>query len=360
MDFRKILAKHKSIDIETALPYGLIFVSEEGIIQWVNTKFIEYIGSDKDVILATDFGAIFESGLDAVVKSANSAKEEYIRHEESGDNYVIMANATCGGYAVDIRKLDERVITVPTKEETAVSRNKNNLIVKLASDIKAPIQSIIGFSQALIDGLGGELSEKQEKYTNIIYKNSNELLYLTEKLSELSKTELGIIEKDYKVLDIVNLIMNITRFTEQLYKDRNLSINFEADATIKKTFWADENGIKLAVQNILDTVVRYMELGDITVSLNVAPTSVLEAAGMENAVIISVICSGFSITEAELKAMFDPYMMIEGGLKRYVARSMAMTSVKNIVEAMSGKIWVTSEMLKNTTFNILIPIQERE
>ncbi len=360
MDFRKILAKHKSIDIETSLPYGLLFVSAEGVIQWVNSKFTEYLNSEKESVLALAFDDLFEDGFAAVSKSAKSGKEEYIRHEASGDNYVITANAANDGFAVDIRKLDERVIASPTKEEASVNRNKNNLIVKLANDIKAPIQSIIGFSQALIDGLGGDLSEKQEKYTNIIYKNSNELLYLTEKLSELSKTELGMIEKDYKVLDIVNLVMNITRFTEQLYKDRNLVINFEADNTVRKAFLADENGIKLAIQNILDTVIRYMELGDITVAINVPPTSVLEATGMQNAVLISVICTGFSITEAELKAMFDPYVVADGGLKRYIARSMAMTSVKNIVEDMSGKIWVTSEVLKNTTFNILIPIQERE
>ena len=193
MDFRKILAKHKSIDIETCLPYGLIFVSAEGVIQWVNTKFTEYLNSEKESVLALGFDDLFEDGFAAVSKSANSGKEEYIRHEASGDNYVITAKATNDGFTVDIRKLEERVIATPTKEEASVNRNKNSLIVKLANDIKAPIQSIIGFSQALIDGLGGDLSEKQEKYTNIIYKNSNELLYLTEKLSELSKTELGLV-----------------------------------------------------------------------------------------------------------------------------------------------------------------------
>ena len=41
MDFRRILTKAKSIDIETCLPYGLMFVSSEGMIQWVNAQFTQ-------------------------------------------------------------------------------------------------------------------------------------------------------------------------------------------------------------------------------------------------------------------------------------------------------------------------------
>lgn len=360
MDFRKILAKSKSIDIETCLPYGLIFVSVEGMIQWVNAQFTKDLNLEKGELLGKEFDSVFEFGLDALKKSATSGKPEFVRQESTGDNYEICAKLSEDGFTVDVRKCFERVITTPTKIETEINRNKNNLIVKLASDLKAPLQSIIGFSQALIDGLGGQLTEKQEKYTSIIYKNSNDLLYLTEKFTELSKSELGLIETDYKVLDVVSLVQNSARFNEQLYKDKGLEIAFEADISIQKTFRADENGIKLSVQNILDTVVRYMDLGNIGIILSVPSTSTLENAGLKNAVQISIICTGFSLSESEIEAIFDPYSIAENGMKRYIARSMALTTVKNIIESMGGKFWITSEVLKNTIFNILVPSQERE
>lgn len=360
MDLRRILAKSKSIDIETCLPYGLIFVSPEGIIQWVNAQFTTDVGLEKTALLGVEFDSIFEYGFESIKKSAANSQAEYIRQETTGDNFEICVKLSEEGYTVDIRKCAERVITTPTKNEAEINRNKNSLIVKLSNDLKAPIQSIIGFSQALIDGLGGQLTEKQEKYTNIIYKNSNDLLYLTEKFTELSKSELGLIEKDYKVLDITSLVQNTVKFQEQLYQDKGLEINFDADPSIKKAFKADENGIKLAVQNILETVVRYMDLGNISVVLSVPSTSILQSAGMQNGVLVSIICTGFSLPEAEISAIFDPYLIVENGMKRYIARSMALTSVKNIVNSFSGKFWITSEVLKNTTFNILVPNQERE
>ena len=83
-----------------------------------------------------------------------------------------------------------------------------------------------------------------------------------------------MIEQDYKTLDITSLVQNLVKYNEQLYKDKNLEIGFEAETSIRKAFRADENGIKLALQNIFDTVVRYMDLGNINVVLSVPSTNI--------------------------------------------------------------------------------------
>lgn len=360
MDFRRILSKQKSIDIETCLPYGLMFVSREGIIQWVNSQLTEYTLMDKNALIANNINSLFSNGLEAIAKSSATQMAQPLIFEANGDCYEILAKEVEEGYTVDIRKLSSAKPSTLTKEETIINRNKNSLIVKLTNDIKAPLQSIIGFSQALIDGLGGEMNEKQGKYTSIINKNANDLLFLTESMAELSKVELGLIEKDIKVLDIVSYIQNLTRFLEQTYKEKSLTIKFDADPAIKKTFTIDENALKNSIQIIIDTVVRYMELGDITVLLTVPSSSILEHAKIQNGVILSIICTGFSIPEQELQIIFDPYAIAESSMKRYISRSMSLTIAKNLIDSLGGKIQITSEVLKNTTFNILIPIQERD
>ena len=83
-----------------------------------------------------------------------------------------------------------------------VNREKNNFLIKLANDFKAPIQSIVGFSQAMADGLGGEMSEQQEKYIRIINKNSTDLMYFVGKLLELSQTESCLSKAENKTFDV--------------------------------------------------------------------------------------------------------------------------------------------------------------
>ena len=362
MDFRKILAKSNSIDIETCLPYGLIIVTNEGMISWVNEKFLEDMSTQRDIVISSHIDIFFEDGFAAIERSVESGTKEYIRRGETKESFEILAKEVDYGYVVDIRKTSLRPVKHSigvTPQENSADKNKNNLIVKISSDIKAPLQSIMGFSQALLDGLGGAINEKQEKYTKIIYKNSDDLLYLTDKFTDLAKSEMGLIEKDYKVLDVVNHIQAVVKFTEQLHKGETVEIKFEADPAIRKTFHADENGIKFVVQNILETVLRYMDLGNISVILSIPSTSILEQAALNNGLLISFICSGFSLTETELNTIFNPYTTSDVS-KRFIARSIALTGVKNVLNSMSGQIWITSEVLKNTTFNVLIPIHERD
>ena len=53
--------------------------------------------------------------------------------------------------------------------------------------------------------------------------------------------------------------------------------------------------------------------------------------------------------------MFDPYSIIDSANRKNVLRAIVLASVKNLVQALNGTIWVESQILKSTCFNILIP-----
>ena len=41
--------------------------------------------------------------------------------------------------------------------------------------------------------------------------------------------------------------------------------------------------------------------------------------------------------------------------RKNVLRAMVLASVKNLVQSLNGIVWVESQILKNTSFNIIIP-----
>ena len=53
--------------------------------------------------------------------------------------------------------------------------------------------------------------------------------------------------------------------------------------------------------------------------------------------------------------MFDPYQIVETSNKKNLLRAMTLACVKNLIQVLNGYIWVESKILKNTSFNILIP-----
>ena len=76
-------------------------------------------------------------------------------------------------YLITIRDITAMTNGLTIAQRTGrLKKEKNVMFVKTSNEFKSPLQSIIGFSQALLDGLGGEINEKQNKYIKIINKNS--------------------------------------------------------------------------------------------------------------------------------------------------------------------------------------------
>ena len=61
------------------------------------------------------------------------------------------------------------------------------------------------------------------------------------------------------------------------------------------------------------------------------------------------------LSDNDLESMFDPYKIIDTTNRKNILRAIILASVKNYVNSLNGFIWVESEVLKTTSFNILIP-----
>ena len=154
------------------------------------------------------------------------------------------------GFVLSFRNADEN--SLGTIKEECVKKDdksKNQFLLKLTNDFKSPLQSIVGFSQAMSDGLGGAMTEQQDKYIKIINKNSSELMYFITKLMELTQTEIEDKSPEYKIFDIISTINTVVKFNEQLYKDKDAIYYFDPPYLITQApynaFWNEKDEIDL-------------------------------------------------------------------------------------------------------------------
>ena len=363
MDIREILSKKRIIDIDTCLPDGVIFVTEEGKISWTNTKAPMFFQMSKKELMSFYLNDLLENGFELIKKAALEHKA-LVTKVKGQEKYLEMtANDVNGGYVVDLRDSTQNYKTVTSmmvEQESSkkVNRDKNNFLLKLSNDLKSPLHSIIGFSQALLDGLGGAVSEKQEKYIKIINKNSCELLFLMEKLFELSSSELGITDKDTKVIDAISVINSTIKLNEQLYKEKNLSINLSVDENVPRLISTSEKSFKLLMQNMLETLIRMTDIGVIKISAMPPSPEFLEHHNINpenDYIVLSFVNSGAGLPDNEAETIFEPYAVVEKSNKKHLLRAIAMASVKNLVKLLHGVIWTESEVITGTTFNMLFP-----
>ena len=357
MDIKKILFRTNSIDVEKALPDALILCGKDGKIQWVNDVAAEIFETSKMHLLTSNISDFIENPMNLISSSVIMHKPVITKFAGKEIYFDMTVKEIAEGYVLDFRDAVQNSAIAQDDKTEEINREKNNFLLKLANDLKSPIQSIVGFSQAMADGLGGEMSEQQEKYIRIINKNSSELMYFVGKLLELSQTESALKEPEKKTLDVLALVNSVVRFNEQLYKGKEVKISIKQEEDFKKTISTDEEILKNILQDVLEIILKSVDMGEVAITLSNPDDEFISSKNLAPAqyTMISLSTSALLLSENDLECMFDPYTILDSTNRKNVLRAMVLASVKNLVQSLNGIVWVESQILKNTSFNIIIP-----
>ncbi len=357
MDIKKILFRTNSIDVEKALPDALVLCGKDGKIQWVNDVAAEIFETSKMHLLTSNISDFIENPMNLISSSVIMHKPVITKFVDKEIYFDMTVKEITEGYVLDFRDAVQNSAIAQDDKTEEINREKNNFLLKLANDLKSPIQSIVGFSQAMADGLGGEMSEQQEKYIRIINKNSSELMYFVGKLLELSQTESALKEPDKKTLDVLALVNSVVRFNEQLYKGKEVKISIKPEEDFRKTISTDEEILKNILQDVLEIILKSVDMGEVAITLSNPNDEFISSKNLAPAqyTMISLSTSALLLSENDLECMFDPYTILDSTNRKNVLRAMVLASVKNLVQSLNGIVWVESQILKNTSFNIIIP-----
>ena len=366
MDILKMLSQ-KNIDVQTNLPDGIMFVGTNGIIQWANDIAHDMFRMDDGLLFSKSINDVLENGYDLIVNSANTHKALIAKSTFDDEYFEITSREIEGGHVIALRDSTQnykRISNILEEQETSqkINNDKNCFLVKLANEFNSPIQSIIGFAQGILDGLGGEVSPKQAKYVNIIKKNSSDLLYFFNKLVELSQSEGGLFESDEKQFDMVNAVDTIIKSNKHLYSEKAVNIEFETSKDFNRVIRHKETYFKTMVQNVVESAVREIDLGTINVSVSDADVEFIASRNIsiQSPVLITVSSNNILIMDNELPTMFNPYAVIDSANKKTISRALALATASNIAKDLGGVVWAENLPMKGFVFNIVIPRENLE
>ena len=370
MNFTNLFSGINLKEILRNLPDAVILLDNSGRILWTNreAEYLFNIDTSEEVDLY--FDDFVNKGLELVNRSSDK-HVPVIAGAATGENteFFIELNASLmeDQFIVTIRDVTAMTKVLANAEKTGkLNKDKNLMLTKLANDFKSPLQSIIGFSNALTDGLGGEIGEKQSKYVKIINKNAAELLYFMDKFFEFSKAESNLVKFDMKTFDVVNKIQEVIRANENAINAKKLTVNLEFEELASKTVTTDESVLKTVLQNILEVSLKLTEIGSITITLtnpdmeNVIKrgVKVINQADSRAYLQISVKDTGMGLKEVELDGLFEPYSQLDKINKKNFLRSVMLGTVRTLLGRLNGTVWVETEIMKGTTFNIILPVEK--
>lgn len=228
--------------------------------------------------------------------------------------------------------------------EASLKLKREEFTSNVTHELKTPLTIISGFAELLKSGNVEE--EKIKEFGGIIYKQSTNLQRLIDDLLKISKLEAN----DAVIIEELSLDELGDEVCDDLaieIKNKNLNLVKDFDRVKAKV-----NGemIKEAMMNLLTNAIKYnRDGGEIEFKI----------AKEDGFALVQISDNGIGIEEELLDRIFERFYVVDHSRSKKISSTgLGLSIVKHIVEAHGGRIEVTSEIGKGSTFTIYLPIEK--
>jgi signal transduction histidine kinase len=234
---------------------------------------------------------------------------------------------------------------------------KSTFLANVSHELRTPMNTIIGYTELLIDRVDGPVNEEQEKSLKKVATNAKHLLRLINDVLDISKMESGEVELEIKELDLKWLIDAVTPTFEPLIKQKGLTLAINIDEGLP-FIYGDEERIKQILINLLSNAIKFTHRGGITISAKPSERGIKSGEPP----IFAEICvedTGIGIKEDDLGRIFDKFVQVDPStVRQYEGTGLGLSIVKGLVSLHKGMIWVTSTYGKGSRFCFILPLRK--
>ena len=253
------------------------------------------------------------------------------------------------GTIIDVtkRKLSEDQLKENETQLKEIIKTKEKFFSIIAHDLKNPFNSIIGFSNLLLDEISTMNKNEIVDIVKMINKTSIETMSLLINLLEWSRSQTGALKIHPTLFDI-NEIVEIN--LQLLYSQAgNKGIEIFTDIDEPTMVYADKNIFNTIIRNLISNAIKYTHFGgEIEIT----------AKKRKNDIKISVIDNGMGISkELQSKLFIINLEETLAGTNNEKGTGLGLMICKEFVEKSNGKIWVKSELKKGSNFSFSLPFQ---
>ena len=356
------------------LPDGIFTLEQDGKIVDVNDKVLKLYNATRFDFLGHYFSDFVEDGtsvLNKILQSSTFMCAKAIKKDENL-NIVLEIN-TNRDPEINRVYVIVRNVTQRQKEQISINQRyltsqkiideKNEFLLSSSGSILSSLVSITGFSRALLDGRAGALSEKQEKYLNLINLNSRDLSYDLEKLFSLFRLESKKVEYNLKNFDLVSLLKTIVRVYQKDFNDKKIIFNLDHSALSQRDCYLDNEIVEYILRCIMDIFLRFANLGKCSLNVGHPPLDFLKTREFsanvtqdtEKYALFEAKITDLVFNQDELENIFDAYY--KGSTKRPIGLKASLNLLKIYITDFGGDIWVYSKPNFGTMFTFVLPLK---
>jgi signal transduction histidine kinase len=218
-------------------------------------------------------------------------------------------------------------------------RAMRDLLANVSHELKTPLTSIQGFSQALVDGI----ADDPEEIGVLINEEANRIRVLVDDLLYLSEIESGTLRMELDDVDVDEVAAGTLRRFRFPAEEAGVELAFDLQGTLVR---ADGRRLEQVMANLLDNAIRFSPSGEAVT---------LRTRAQSDGVLIEVHNRGEPVPEEHLSRIFDRFYQADPSRAGARHRGLGLSIVQELVQAHGGHVTVDSGRERGTTFTIFLP-----
>jgi signal transduction histidine kinase/CheY-like chemotaxis protein len=222
------------------------------------------------------------------------------------------------------------------------SEAKSRFLASVSHELRTPMNAILGFTDALLAGVDGPLTEEQQASLGWVQRGGRDLLGLINEILDLSKIEAGkltIVPEPFDPRELVEVVVAQHR---SLAAQKGIHFAWH-DAGAPAEVVLDRQRVRQILVNVFGNALKFTLQGEVDVETSGANDQEFRVAVRD---------TGPGIAPDQHEAIFEEFRQAEGASS---GTGLGLAISRRLARLMRGDITLDSEPGHGTVFHLRLP-----
>ncbi|HLF29116.1 MAG TPA: GAF domain-containing protein [Anaerolineae bacterium] len=228
---------------------------------------------------------------------------------------------------------------------------KSEFVSVVSHELKTPMTSIKGYTDLVIKGAAGPLTELQQQFLNTVRTNVERMSTLVGDLLEISRIETGRLKLDIKPVSMGEVIEETLRTTQRQIEEKQQALDVTVPKDLPQVL-GDRARLIQVMTNLISNAYKYTPTGG-QIFISAQP----QLNGSPPFVMCAIKDTGVGISPEDQAKLFTKFFRSgDPAVREVPGTGLGLSITKSLIELHGGQIWVESQLGKGTTFAFTVPV----
>ncbi len=249
-------------------------------------------------------------------------------------------------------KKNEMALVEAKEEAEAGEKIKSEFLASMSHEIRTPMNGVIGMLNLLSHS---ELDDAQARQVSVANSSAHSLLDIINDILDFSKVESGKLDLEYLDFDLFSHLSDFANSMALRAFEKGLELVLDTREVKTRFVKGDPGRLRQVLTNLVNNAIKFTESGEVVI--------VCKSEKQGKAIIFSVDVrdTGIGIPEEKKAHLFESFTQVDASTtRRYGGTGLGLAIVKKLCNLMGGKVSVSSELGKGSTFSFVVTLQNSE